>query len=150
MAKSGIHVTLKGFEDMLERIEKASGKADEAARKVIKKSAEIVEAELRAECVRQNVPTDIINGITTEIHNGKASASAEVGWKLGNYDPKKPTVGYLAIFLNYGTEKRATKSGQKRGRIVGKKFMATAKKKASKKVQALQQQMLDDIMKELR
>jgi hypothetical protein len=149
MAKSGISIKLDGFEEMLERIEKASGKADKAARQVVKKSAEIVEAELKAECTRQNIPDNIINAITTEIENSATTASAQVGWKLGNYDPRKPAIGYLAVFLNYGSEKRTTKRGSNRGRLVGKKFIATAKKKASKKVKALQQQMLDDIMKEL-
>ena len=142
-------IKLDGFEEMLERIEKASGKADKAARQVIKKSAEIVEAELKAECTRQNLPDSIINAITTEIENDGGRISAKVGWKLGSYDPKKPAIGYLAIFLNYGSERRATKSGQNRGRLINKKFMATAKKKASKKVKALQQQMLEEIMKEL-
>lgn len=149
MAKSGISIKLDGFEEMLERIEKASGKADKAARQVAKKSAEIVEAELKAECTRQNIPDSIINAITTEIENSATTVSAQVGWKLGSYDPKKPAIGYLAVFLNYGSEKRTTKRGSNRGRLVGKKFIATAKKKASKKVKALQQQMLDDIMKEL-
>jgi hypothetical protein len=149
MAKSGISIKLDGFEEMLERIEKAGGKADKAARQVVKKSAEIVEAELKAECTRQNIPDSIINAITTEIENSATTASAQVGWKLGSYDPRKPAVGYLAVFLNYGAERRTTKRGQNRGRIVGKKFIATAKKKASKKVKALQQQMLEDIMKEL-
>lgn len=149
MAKSGISIKLDGFEEMLEHIEKASGKADKAARQVVKKSAEIVETELKAECTQQNIPDSIINAITTKIENGAGIVSAQVGWKLGSYDPKKPAIGYLAIFLNYGTEKRMTKSSLNRGRIVGKKFMATAKKKANKKVKALQQQMLEDIMKEL-
>lgn len=149
MAKSGISIKLDGFEEMLERIEKASGKADKVARQVVKKSAEIVEAELKAECTRQNIPDSIINAITTEIENSATTASAQVGWKLGSYDSKKPTIGYLAVFLNYGSEKRTTKRGSNRGRLVGKKFIATAKKKASKKVKALQKQMLEEIMKEL-
>lgn len=149
MAKSGISIKLDGFEEMLERIEKASGKADKVARQVVKKSAEIVEAELKAECTRQNIPDSIINGISTEIANGATYAEAQVGWKLGSYDPKKPAIGYLAVFLNYGSEKRTTKRGSNRGRLVGKKFIATAKKKASKKVKALQKQMLEEIMKEL-
>lgn len=142
-------IKLDGFEEMLERIEKASGEAEKVARQVIKKSAEIVESELKAECTRQNLPDSIINAITTEIENDGGRISAKVGWKLGSYDPRKPAIGYLAIFLNYGSERRATKGGQNRGRLINKKFMATAKKKANKKVKALQQQMLDDIMKEL-
>lgn len=149
MAKSGISIKLDGFEEMLERIEKASGKADKVARQVVKKSAEIVEAELKAECTRQNIPDSIINAITTEIENSATTASAQVGWKLGSSDPKKPAIGYLAVFLNYGSEKRTTKRGSNRGRLIGKKFIATAKKKASKKVKALQKQMLEEIMKEL-
>jgi hypothetical protein len=149
MAKSGISIKLDGFEEMLERIEKAGGKADKAARQVVKKSAEIVEAELKAECTRQNIPDSIINGISTEIANGATYAEAQVGWKLGSYDPRKPAIGYLAVFLNYGSEKRTTKRGSNRGRLIGKKFIATAKKKADKKVKALQKQMLEEIMKEL-
>jgi HK97 gp10 family phage protein len=149
MAKSGISIKLDGFEEMLERIEKAGGKADKAARQVVKKSAEIVEAELKAECTRQNIPDSIINAITTEIENSATTASAQVGWKLGSYDPRKPAIGYLAVYLNYGSEKRTTKRGSNRGRLIGKKFIATAKKKTDKKVKALQKQMLEEIMKEL-
>lgn len=149
MAKSGISVTLNGFEEMLERIEKASGNAEKYARQVVKKSAAIVENELKAECTRQNIPDSIINGISTEITNGATYAEAQVGWKLGSYDQRKPAIGYLAVFLNYGSERRNTKRGLNRGRLIGKKFIATAKKKTDKKVQALQKQMLEEIMKEL-
>ena len=69
--------------------------------------------------------------------------TAKVGWEIGTYDPTNLSQGYKALFLNYGTPKR------KRSQIKARYFIATAKKKAKNPIKDIQNQVLDDILKEL-
>ena len=133
----GLKLDVKGIEDYLERIEKAGGNVDAAAMKAIKESADVAERELR-NAASAKVPSSITEAITTEVSVSGNTYFARVGWKRGIYDPKNLSQGYKAIFLNYGTP-----------RVKPRNFIETAKKKAKKPIKDIQNQVLDDILKEL-
>lgn len=146
----GININLKGFEKMLTALQDAGQNVDQQAKRATKESARIVEQELREQCQTAGVPESITREIkTTTSTEGDGRYSAKVGWKLGNYDPHNPSEGYKAIFLNYGTVRRQTKSGKNRGEIhkpaQSQQFIYAAKKKARTKVKKLQKQMLEEI-----
>ena len=153
MAKSGISISLKGFEALLEQIKKAGKDVDAEATRMVKEDATIVETELKTACKASNVPDDIINEIRKRVQSGLNVYSAEIGWELGNYDPKNPSAGYKAIFLNYGTVRRHTAKGYDRGEIPKKptaqQFIAQAKKKAKTKISKRHKEMLKKMLGEV-
>mgnify|MGYP002513164521 CR=1 FL=1 len=152
MAK-GISLSLKGFDKLLSQLEEAGKDVDAEAARIIKEDAEIVDTELKSACKSSNVPEDIINEITKTVQGSLNVYSAEVGWKLGNYNPKNPSAGYKAIFLNYGTVRRHTAKGYDRGEIPKKstaqQFIAQAKKKAKTKISKKHKEMLKKMLGEI-
>lgn len=152
MAK-GISLSLKGFDKLLSQLKEAGEDVDAEATRIIKEDAAIVETELKAACKSSNVPEDIINEITKTVQGSLNIYSAEVGWKLGNYNPKNPSAGYKAIFLNYGTVRRHTAKGFDRGAIPKKttqqQFIAQAKKKAKTKISKKHKEMLKKMLGEI-
>lgn len=152
MAK-GISLSLKGFDKLLEQLKEAGKDVDTEAARLIKEDAAIVDTELKAACKASNVPNDIINEITKTVQSSLNVYSAEVGWKLGNYDPKNPSAGYKAIFLNYGTVRRHTAKGYDRGEIPKKptaqQFIAQAKRKAKTKISKRHKEMLKKMLGEV-
>ena len=52
MARGGIKINLKGFDEMLENIKNAGGDVNQAAERALTASAKIVENELRTEAER--------------------------------------------------------------------------------------------------
>lgn len=152
MAK-GISLSLKGFDKLLSQLKEAGEDVDAEAARLIKEDAAIVDTELKAACKASNVPNDIINEITKTVQSSLNVYSAEVGWKLGNYDPKNPSAGYKAIFLNYGTVRRHTAKGYDRGEIPKKptaqQFIAQAKRKAKTKISKRHKEMLKKMLGEV-
>ena len=144
MAKGGIKISLKGFDRMLEELQEAGGDVDRAAASAIRESAKVVEDELQAAATASGVPSDITSEIRTNTSKEGDRYEAEVGWIMGNYDPKKPTAGYKAVFLNFGTVRRYTFKGQYRGEIQkqprAQQFIYRAKKNARPKVKKIQRQ----------
>lgn len=152
MAK-GISLSLKGFDKLLEQLKEAGKDVDTEAARLIKEDAAIVDTELRASCKASNVPDDIINEIRKRVQSGLNVYSAEIGWELGNYNPKNPSAGYKAIFLNYGTVRRHTAKGYDRGEIPKKptaqQFIAQAKRKAKTKISKRHKEMLKKMLGEV-
>lgn len=147
---SGIKLNLKGFEKMLAAVQDANRNVDQLAKRATEESARIVEQELREQCQEAGVPDDITREIkTTTSTQGDGRYSAQVGWRLGNYDPRNPSAGFKAIFINYGTVRRQTRRGENRGEIRkrarSQQFIYAARKKAQTKVKKLQKQMLEEI-----
>lgn len=146
MAKGGIKISLKGFDRMLEELQQAGGDVDRAAASAIRESAKVVEDELQAAATASGVPSDIISEIRKNTSKEGDRYEAEVGWIMGNYDPKKPTAGYKAVFLNFGTVKRYTHKDYYRGEIQkqprAQQFIYRAKKNARPKVKKIQQEIL--------
>ena len=148
-----LKLNLKGFDKMLEQLQAAGADVDKAAQRAITASAKIVENELRSEATAKGVPSDITAEITTRTSQSSDQYEAKVGWKLGSYDPRKPSAGYKAIFLNYGTVRRVTKKGASRGEIPkrteAQQFIYMAKKKARPKVKKAQQTIMERVMRDL-
>ena len=150
MAKSGIHIDLKGFEKQLAELNKKSEEIDKIASKAIKDSAKIVEAELKAEAVASAVPDSIINEMHTKVSNKDDRYTADIGWELGSYSSKNPSVGYIAMFLNYGAvrggaENRKTRRGQNRGKLQARQFIERAKKAAKPKIKRQMKKIIEEV-----
>ena len=156
-------MNLTGFKELLEQIEKAGGNVDNATMRAVQESAQVVESELRNACNAAGVPSSVTSEITTEVTQSGNRTSAKVGWSMGNYDPKNPSAGYKAVFLNYGTPKRTVKKdhihheltggfvtlGKDRGQIAPRGFIGAAKKASGKKVKKKQEELLQEILKGL-
>lgn len=148
-----IKLNLVGFEELLSNIQKAGGNVQNASKKCLEKSAAIVEDELKTEMQKSNVDIDLINNMPPpHIESEGGLMTARVGYKKGAYDPKNPSTGYLVVFMNYGTPARR-KHGKIRDISDGGKirlgFIRRARNKSEKKINALQQQTLKDILKGL-
>lgn len=149
MASSGVKMNLKGWKQYLDQLQVAGKDIDKEAEKCIKKSAEITEKVMREEAATAGVPGDLVQEISTEItHNGN-SYSADIGWKKGEYNPRKLSTGYKIIFMNYGTAKRHTRLNRNRGKITAMGFVERANKKANTKVKKEQKEALKDMLKGL-
>lgn len=160
---AGIRLNLKGFEKMLEEIERAGGDIESSTEEAIRKSAACVEDELQKACAQSNVPESVSRGIRTDIMWSGNRCMAQVGWELGSYNPHNIGTGYKAIFLNYGTPKRSVREegvrvilgdtwvteGKNRGAIAPRNFIQTAKEASGKQVKKIQQETLKEILKEL-
>lgn len=144
-----LKIKINGFEKMLEHIQEAGKDVDTAAAQAIKDSASIVETELKASCAASNVPGSITREIRKKTSASAGTYSAEVGWELGAYNPKNPSTGYKAIFLNYGTVRRQTARGKNRGAIEKKpptqQFIVRAKKAAKPKIRKAQQRIIEKV-----
>lgn len=150
-----IKLQLKGFEDMLAAIQKASGDVDKAARTCMEKSVSVLEEYLIDEAAESGAETsEIFHQVTQEGNR----ISGETGWKLGGYDSNNPSEGYRAMFVEFGTGKhsargkgkdRTTAAGHNRGSTEPRPFMEQARKRAVKPVRTIQRETLQNIMREL-
>ena len=153
MAK--IRLQLKGFDEMLEKLQKAGGDIDKAARVCMEKSVSVLEEYLIDEAAESGAETsEIFHQVTV---NGNR-VTGETGWKLGNYDSNNPSEGYRAMFTEFGTGRhsargrgkdRETAAGHNRGSTEPRPFMAQARKRAVKPVRTIQRETLQNIIKEL-
>ena len=133
---------LKGFDDLLEKIQKAGGSIDRAADSCLRQSAQIMQSELKAQMQASGVDSALINAmpppqITVEGNRFEAA----VGYNKGNYDPRNPSDGYKVIFLNYGTPRRTM-----HGKVAARGFIAAAKKKARPQIKKAQRATLEKIL----
>lgn len=141
-----IKLQLEGFGDLLKKIESAGGSIDAAAETCIKKSADIMQAELKTQMSKADVDSGLITKMpapTIEKEGNKITA--RVGYKKGAYNPNDISDGYKIVFLNYGTPKR-----KKHGKIKARGFIAKAKKKARPQIKKQQEETLNDILRGLR
>lgn len=143
-----IKLDLKGFDEMLRKIEKANGNVDAAAKKCMDKSAQIMQDELKSQMQAadlQNTMSRLISRMPSpRVENDHGLWTAQVGYEKGAYDPKNPSDAYEVIFINYGTPRRT-----KHGKVQARGFIAKAKKKAKSKIKKEQQQILDEILRGL-
>lgn len=133
---------LKGFDDLLEQIQKAGGSIDRAADSCLRQSAQIVQSEMKAQMQAAGVDSDLINAmpppqITVDGNNYRAA----VGYQKGDYDPSNPSDGYKAIFLNYGTPRRT-----KHGKVAARGFIQATKKNARPQLKKAQRETLEKIL----
>lgn len=141
MASKAI-LQLKGFDELFDKIQKAGGSVDRAAESCLRQSAQIMQAELKAQMQTAGVESDLINSMPPpqiEVNGNRYSAA--VGYKKGNYDPNDPSDEYKVVFLNYGTPRRT-----KHGKVAERGFIQAAKKKARPRIKKAQQETLDKIL----
>ena len=144
MASKAI-LQLKGFDDLLEKIQKAGGSIDQAADSCLRQSAQIMQAELKAQMQAADVDADLINAMPQpQITVNGNRYSAAVGYEKGNYDPRNPSDGYKVVFLNYGTPRRTM-----HGKVKARGFIQTAKNKARPKIKKAQQEVFEKIVERL-
>ena len=161
----GIKLTVN-FDLLMEKIQSAGGNVEKVALDVAKKSADVVSKELKNECNAKGVPASVSSEIKTTVTQEDAGTryACAVGWKMGDYNPRNPTTGYKAVFLNYGTPRRKVKTdkmrlkmgndfravGRDRGAVEALGFIESAKKSARKKVKKIQEEALQEALKELK
>lgn len=141
MASKAI-LQLKGFDVLLEQIQKAGGSIDAAADSCLRQSAQIVQKELKAQMQAAGVDSGLINAMPPpqiEVKHNRYSAA--VGYKKGNFDPRNPSDGYKVVFLNYGTPRRTL-----HGKVAARGFIQAAKKKARPQIKAAQQETFEKIL----
>ena len=141
MASKAI-LQLKGFDDLLEQIQKAGGSVDRAAESCVRQSAQIMQSELKAQMQAAGVDGDLISSMPPPniVIEGN-SYGAEVGYKKGTFDPRDPSDGYKVVFLNYGTPRRTM-----HGKVAARGFIQAAKKKARPQIKKAQQATLEKIL----
>lgn len=159
-----IKLQLKGFDDMLEQIQQAGGDVNQAAESCIRESAQIMQADLKAEMQSSGVDGGLVSRMPQpEIAVNGNAYSAKVGYKMGGYDPSNPSDGYKVAFLNYGTANRRTQDskqrvmvggewvtlGANRGAIAEHGFIARAKDAARPKIKKAQRQTLKSILEKV-
>lgn len=159
MAKIGLKLD---FDGLLDAIKAAGGDVDKAAMQAAKECASVVHNELVSECNASGISASVSGAVKHGVTRTGNRYEIEAGWKMGEYDPKNPSAGYKAVFLNYGTPKpRHTKkkyhvpvhgewaTTTNRGQIVGRGFIGRAKDGAKPKVKKVQKEALKKMLKEL-
>lgn len=164
--KGGILVTV-GFQELLEKIHKAGGDAEEATWQAARKGAKIMHDELKSEATAAGVPSNLTEwpklSFQAERTDSGNRYACKVGWSVGAYDPKAPSDAHKVIFMNYGTPRRTVKKdaivhkvggrfvtlGTDRGYVDARGFIGKAKKKARPKVKKAQEEALKEILKGL-
>lgn len=142
-----LKLTLKGFDEMIEKIEAAGGKIKPAVDRALTSSANLLTQKIKEGANARNVPTDSL--IRPAVKWSGNIASVEVGFALGAYTPGNLSSGYLALFKEYGTGKRATSKGYNRGALTADPFIRPALEDGQKEVRKAQQEALDRILKDL-
>lgn len=141
MASKAI-LQLKGFDDLLEQIQKAGGSIDRAADSCLRQSAQIMQSELKGQMQAAGVDSGLINAMPPpQITVDGNRFKAEVGYNKGNYDPRNPSDGYKVVFLNYGTPRRT-----KHGKVAARGFIKKAKNTARPKIKKAQRATLEKIL----
>ena len=140
-----IKLNLDGFDEMMKQIEKAQGSVKGATKQCLNKSAQVMDAELKAQMQAANVPAHTIEAMPAPIvEDDHGLMTAKVGYKKGAYDPHNLSTGYKVLMLNYGTPNRT-----KHGKVKARGFILKAKRKAKPKIKKEQEQTLHDILKGL-
>ena len=136
---------LKGFESLYEQIQKAGGSVDSAAKMCAQQSANIMQAELKAQMQAAGVDGNLISRMPPPTITADGNRiSVAVGYKKGSFDPRDPSDGYKVVFLNYGTPRRTM-----HGKVAARGFIQKAKKKARPQIKKAQQETLNEILRGL-
>lgn len=140
-----IKLQTKGFSELLEAIQEAQGDLDRTAKYCLRKSADIMQDELKREMRASGVDSGLIERMPTpEINQEGDRFEARVGFRKGNYDPNNISDGYKAVFLNYGTPRRT-----KHGKVKARDFISRAKAAAKPKMRKEQKAALKKILSRL-
>lgn len=145
MAKAGITIKLEGFEGLLNDIEAAGRSMESAVESCLKENAQTVDKELRTQ-LKNVSESDLAAKMPAPIIEREGNqVSAFVGFHKGAYNPKNPSDGYKALFLNYGTPYR-----KKHGQESARGFITKAKQNSVKVIRRQQKQTLTKILARLK
>ena len=137
-----IKLKFTGFNDLVERIQSAGGSVDKAVETCMKESADIMDAELKAQMQKANVVQRLISSMDApQVFQDGNTFVAKVGYEKGEYNPKNPSDAYKVVFLNYGTPKRT-----KHGKVKARGFIQKARKKATPQIKKKQEETLNEIL----
>lgn len=133
MAKNSMKLDLSGFKEMLENIQKAGGKIEDAAEKALSESAQPFYEDLK-----EGIKKHRLTGLTEDSLQNPQNIVWEgnrVSLKVG-FNMK--TGGLPALFIEYGTPRQKAEP-----------FIQPAIRKNQPKSRKIQQTTLHDILKEL-
>lgn len=152
MPRAGKTLVLKGFDKLLEDIQRAHGSIEKATEKGLKAGAEVLTRQYEDEAKKSGATQDELAALVKSPKPERSGNrfTVDTGFKLGSYNSENPSGGYLAMFRNYGTVKRTTKSGANRGEISATGFIQRAEERASAKVKKAERQALEEILKDLK
>lgn len=119
-----LSLELKGFDELIEKLQEAGKSVDVEGRKCFEKAAENVYDALYEQSKKAGLPESLVEQIDEnfiEIPNSNVW-SYEVGWKKQKPSKSEPLPDtYKVMFYNYGTPAvRKTKDGGQRVQIDGK------------------------------
>jgi hypothetical protein len=149
-------VTLKGFDDFLERLQEAGASMDGEGRKCFEKCAENLYDEMYAKALSAGLDMRLLEQLEETFIEKPNVWHYECGWQK-----QKPSKGnplpdtYKVMFYNYGTPKeRYTKKGYYRGKIsahpIGSHgFIKKAKLAVVKRNKKVQEDALKRILGEM-
>lgn len=158
-------LTLTGFDELINKIERAGGSVRNSVNAVMNESATIMKNELTAQMQKANVDSGLISRMPApKVEWQGNKCTAQIGYEKGTFNSNNLSDGYKVVFLNYGTPKdrHTNQGGQKvfiyghwatlgngRGAIKARGFINKAKKKAKPQIKKKQEETLHDILKGL-
>lgn len=151
-----IKLQLNGFDDYIKKLRKAGANVQKVTEDAILKSGAVVNTELenqiRSESrmsakTKERILERMIEPTIT--HSTEDIVSGEAGIRIGSYDPKDLSGGFIALFNEYGTSERKTKKGERRGSLEELQFTQRALRKSTPKIRKLQEGILEKALKEL-
>lgn len=111
----------------------------------MKESADIMDAELKAQMQKADVPAHLIAAMSPpQVFKDGNAFVAKVGYEKGEYNSENPSDAYKVVFLNYGTPKRT-----KHGKVKARGFIQKARKKATPQIKKKQEEVLNEILARL-
>lgn len=141
-----IKLDLDGFEQLIKAAEKAGKDADKVCEKVVKQGAEILDSELKSQLKAVGADADLISGMDAPEYEHTANTfKASAGFHKGSYNPHNLSIGYKALFFNYGTPRR-----KRHGKEAARGYIQKAKSKSKSKIKKLQKSAYDEIMEGLK
>lgn len=156
--KNKTMLTLSGFDEFLEDLEKAGASVDNEGRMCFEECAENLYDQLYTKAEQAGLAQNLLDEITeTFDEEGAADRwSYEVGWKKQKPSKTNPLPDtYKVMFYNYGTPKRTTKKGYNRGAEPphpkgSHGFIKKAKLAAVSKNRKIQKEALEKILGRLK
>lgn len=142
MGKNSMKLDLSGFNDMLERIQKAGGSIEKAAEKALSESAKPFYQDLKAG-IEKHQRSGLTEKSLLDPNNIKWDGN-RVTLKVG-FDMSKG--GLAALFIEYGVNRLS-----KKGKAVVQKpdpFIQPAIRKNQSKARKIQQEELSKILEEI-
>lgn len=151
-----VRLTLSGFDKYLDELRKAGANVQKVTEDTLLESAEIFKKELVKNVNASPMSNDTKDRMNEDmiepriIHSSDQIVVAETGYKMGDYNPKDLSGGFIAQFNEYGTVRRKTRKGANRGSLEELEFTRRAHKASNPKIKKLQKSILTEALKGLK